>query len=108
MRRFATLSLTAIGLWVAPPNAQLPVRMLEGPDATLSRPFDRITGLYELRDGRVIVVDANEQSVLLIDFTSDRAVQLGRQGAGPGEYRFPGLDIGYPRRLPSGKRTRSQ
>ena len=65
------------------------MRVLHRPDATLSRPFERITGLHELRDGRVIVVDANEQSVLVADFTNDRVVQLGRQGSGPGEYRIP-------------------
>jgi hypothetical protein len=70
-------------------SLQVPGRVLKAPDAALSRPFERITGLHELRDGRVIVVDANEQSVLIADFTNDRVVQLGRQGSGPGEYRFP-------------------
>jgi hypothetical protein len=72
-----------------PSSLQVPVVVLHKPDATLSRPFERITGLHELRDGRVIVVDANEQSVLVADFTNDRVVQLGRQGSGPGEYRLP-------------------
>ncbi len=70
-------------------SLQVPVRVLQAPDATLSRPFERITGFHELRDGRVVVVDANEQSVLVADFTNDRVVQLGRQGSGPGEYRLP-------------------
>lgn len=70
-------------------SLQAPVVVLPKPDATLSTPFDRITGLHELRDGRVVVVDANEQSVLVADFTTDRVVQLGRQGSGPGEYRLP-------------------
>lgn len=74
---------------IAPSSLQVPVRVLQKPDASLSRPFERITGLHELLDGRVIVVDANEQSVLVADFTNDRVVQLGRQGSGLGEYRFP-------------------
>lgn len=85
-----TLALSAWGLCgSALASAQVPVRSLLEPDARLSRPFDRVTGLRELRDGRVVVVDANEQSVLVVDFTKSTAVQIGRMGSGPGEYRFP-------------------
>lgn len=89
-RSFIVLSCAVFALFVtANSRLQVPVRILQEPDAILSRPFERITGLHELRDGRVIVVDANEQSVLVADFTNDRVVQLGRQGSGPGEYRLP-------------------
>ena len=69
-------------------NAQVPVRSLQTPERLL-RPFGRITGLHEWPDGRVAVIDANEQSVRIVDFSNDTAVQIGRNGAGPGEYRFP-------------------
>ena len=89
--------LTDLRLWVVaacgllgatPANAQVPVRPLGAPDAKLSRPLNRVTGLHELRDGRVVLLDANDQTVLLVDFAGDTAVQLGRNGSGPGEYRF--------------------
>jgi len=85
-----TLTLATWGLWSSPlANAQVPVRSLREAESRLARPFDRITGLHELRDARVIVVDANEQSVLLVDFARNSSVQLGRNGSGPGEYKFP-------------------
>lgn len=94
MGRFTKVAL-AIGLTLGGlggpslVSAQVKARSLLEPAAKLSRPFNRITGLHELSDGRVVVVDANDESVLLVDFASDGAVQLGRKGSGPGEYRFP-------------------
>src|SRR5688572_26567965 len=85
------LALAACGFGSAPlfANAQIPITSLREPDARLFRPFERITGLHELSDGRVVVVDANEQSVLLVDFSRSSVVPLGRNGSGPGEYTFP-------------------
>jgi hypothetical protein len=37
----------------------------------------------------VVVVDANAQAVYLADFDRDKVNQIGRKGAGPGEYLFP-------------------
>ena len=84
-------ALAACGLGSSPllANAQIQITSLPEPEARLSRPFERITGLHELPDGRVVVVDANEQSVLLVDFARNSVVQLGRNGSGPGEYTFP-------------------
>lgn len=42
-----------------------------------------------LPDGRLLVVDAGARSLLLVDSTGRSATQLGRVGAGPGEYRSP-------------------
>ncbi|MBX3147745.1 MAG: hypothetical protein KF785_13345 [Gemmatimonadales bacterium] len=68
---------------------QVVARSLGTPDATVSRPFDRLRGVHELRDGRVVVVDANEQGVMVVDLARDRVVPLGRIGSGPREYRYP-------------------
>lgn len=86
-----TFALAACGLGSSPllANAQVPITSLPEAEARLSRPFERITGLHELPDGRVVVVDANEQSVLLVDFARNSVLQLGRNGSGPSEYRFP-------------------
>jgi hypothetical protein len=45
--------------------------------------------VHELRDGRVVVLDASEQRVLVVDFAKSTALQIGRIGSGPGEYRLP-------------------
>lgn len=70
-------------------GAQVQVTSLSGPERSISQPFDRIRGLHELRNGRVVVLDANAQSVLLVDFLADRTTPIGRIGSGPREYRFP-------------------
>ena len=90
-------------------KGQAPVRVLHAPEM-LSKSFDRISGVHELGDGRVVVVDADEQGVWIADFLADTAVRIGRGGSGPGEYRFPvrllslggdsvGVDDGGNRRI---------
>ena len=68
---------------------QTTTETLLSPQRRISAPFERVTALRELRDGNVLVVDANAQSVFLADFEKDAVKQLGRNGAGPGEYFFP-------------------
>lgn len=58
-------------------------------DARSSHPFNRITAIHELPDGRVVVVDVNDEQVLLVDFSRSTVAPLGRKGSGPGEYRVP-------------------
>ena len=69
--------------------ATVPVRTLSTPEAELQHPFTRISGLHELSDGRVIVVDAGEKLVALVNLTSRTVTRIGREGAGPGEYSAP-------------------
>jgi len=70
-------------------GAQVQVTSLPKAERSISHPFDRIRGLHELRDGRIVVLDANAQSVLLVDFAADAVTQIGRIGSGPREYRLP-------------------
>ena len=49
--------------------------------------FSRIGGLRELPDGRVLVIDAREKQLLVVDFAKGTSRKLGREGSGPGEYR---------------------
>jgi hypothetical protein len=72
-----------------------PLRILGAPDRRLSVEFTRITGFYELRDGRVLVSDRGEELVVVADFATGRATPIGRKGSGPGEYRLPSRIIAW-------------
>ena len=64
-------------------------RTLSGQPFEFSQQFSEIGSIRELRDGRVIVVDARELKVQLLDPRSGTATTIGRTGDGPGEYRWP-------------------
>ena len=49
--------------------------------------FNRLTAIRELADGSLLVVDEGDQRVVRAAIGSARAKQIGRTGAGPGEYR---------------------
>ena len=77
-------------LTIAPflPQGSAP-RHLGAPAATFDQEFTGIEGLRELRDGRVIVLDAQDKAIHVIDLKSGAGTQIGRDGDGPGEYRLP-------------------
>lgn len=60
------------------------VRTLATPEAELPHQFTGISGLHELSDGRVIVVDAGEKLVALVNLTRRTVTRIGREGAGAG------------------------
>lgn len=68
--------------------AQQP-RALPAPDVTFEEPFSAVSGLRELSDGRVIVADARDKVLQLIDFKAGSATKIGREGSGPGEFGLP-------------------
>lgn len=51
--------------------------------------FSSIDGVRELPDGRLLVVDARERGVRIVDFRAGTVAPVGRDGSGPGEYRAP-------------------
>jgi hypothetical protein len=51
--------------------------------------FSSVAGTRDVSDGRVLVVDELEFSVHVLDFGRGTIQQLGRTGAGPGEYGWP-------------------
>jgi len=53
----------------------------------LQKTFSVIASVRELADGRVLVSDEKEAVLALADFRTQTVRQIGRQGAGPGEYR---------------------
>jgi hypothetical protein len=55
-----------------------------------------ISGVRELDDGRVIVVDRNEFTVFLYSQALREQVVVGREGEGPGEYKAPSGLIALP------------
>jgi hypothetical protein len=69
--------------------AQVATRPIGKVDVEYPEPFTAISGLRELRDGRVIVSDSRDKSLQLIDFERGTATPVGRAGAGPGEWGFP-------------------
>jgi hypothetical protein len=85
-----------LGLFIAPLTvaAQRPI-VLSKPEAEFGEPFSVITGVRELRDGRVIVADGREKRVHLIDFKAG-STRIGREGAGPGEIGQPMAIVALP------------
>ena len=65
-------------------------------EAQLPDPYDNVTAVRELSDGRVIVADRLAKTVTLADFRSGSATAIGREGQGPGEYAFPAGLVALP------------
>jgi hypothetical protein len=84
---FITAGMLAVA---APAYAQnVPTRTLTKPEVEYSEPFTQISGIRELRDGRVITVDPRDKTVQVVDLRAGKATKLGREGSGPGEYGMP-------------------
>ncbi|HEY5545999.1 MAG TPA: hypothetical protein VIK50_08070 [Gemmatimonadaceae bacterium] len=90
MRAFLP-STIALTLAFAPKaQSQQPVtRTLSRPQFEFPQQFSEVGAIRELRDGRVIVVDARELAVKILDPRLRMATTIGRTGDGPGEYRWP-------------------
>lgn len=86
--RGAAVALLVSSAHAGPVHAQnVPVL---APRASLdSAPFTRIRGLQELRDGRVLVADQTENALWIVDLARGTREKIGREGAGPNEYRSP-------------------
>ncbi len=75
---------------------QVPETRLTKPDARFSRELSSLSGLLELPDGRVLVTDGIDETLLRIDLRTMKADTISRAGAGPGEYKGPDLLYGLP------------
>ena len=90
-------SLIALfGLPVPAAAQQVPETRLTKPDARFPRELSSVTGLLELPDGRVLVSDGIDETLLRIDLRTMKADTISRSGAGPGEYKGPDLLYGLP------------
>ena len=67
----------------------VPTRLLTTPEAEFATPFTKIGSLRELSDGRVIIIDAQERLIQLVDFKARTIERVGRHRRGPGEYHWP-------------------
>jgi hypothetical protein len=94
------LPLAAAALVVAavPLRAQsVAVRTLATkPVASLEEPFSSISAIRELRDGRLLVTDAREKALRIVDFAKGTVEEVGREGRGPGEYASAGRLLAIP------------
>ncbi len=64
------------------------------PSAAYAQAFGLVNTVRELGDGRVVVADPLGGEVVILDAALRQARPVGREGAGPGEYRQP--DAVYP------------
>ena len=88
LERLVLASLLVTG--AAPAIAQLPpLRDLPKPTRELDDPFTVVLGARELRGGQLLVADGADVTIAIVDFAKGTKVNLGRQGAGPGEYQLP-------------------
>ena len=95
MTRSIRLVLTCLSLFPSILVAQKPL-VLSKAEAEYAEPFTQITGLRELKDGRVLIADARDKTLQLIDLQSGSATKVGREGQGPGEYSLPLRVIALP------------
>jgi hypothetical protein len=67
----------------------IPTVVLTQAEVEFPESFADITGIRELKDGRLIVAYINEETVELVDLATGQATRIGRTGSGPGEYKLP-------------------
>lgn len=60
------------------------------PERTLPHEFTQVRGFRELPDGRALISDRLDETLVVADFTTGTVKVIGRTGAGPAEYRMPG------------------
>ena len=90
MRRTGSLcSLLLLAAVTPAVSQQVPVQQLSTPEVEFPDPFDHVTAVRELHDGRLIVADVFARTVSLVDLTSGQASAIGREGQGPNEFGFP-------------------
>ena len=86
-REFAVGAALTLAAFTIPQSPT--VRKLGPPSAAYDKPFTGIEGVRELKDGRLVVLDAHEKAIHVIDPRTHKAEKIGREGDGPGEYRLP-------------------
>jgi hypothetical protein len=92
MTTFRTLriALVATSLTADRVAASQTTIKLDRPTATLSEVFSVVNDVVELAPDRVLVADEKERRLTLVELAGGRARDIGRLGAGPGEFRSIG------------------
>jgi hypothetical protein len=88
--------VASLFIYPATLHAQSKYDLTGKPDATINESFTYVAGVRELPGNRAIVTDQSERTVFEVDFSSGRRRQIGRQGDGPAEYRFPMAPFSAP------------
>jgi hypothetical protein len=81
--------VAALTLFSAIPSQGTAPRKLGAPTAKLDQEFTGIEGVWEMKDGRVVVLDAQDKAIHLLDMKTGTGTKIGRDGDGPGEFRLP-------------------
>ena len=89
LSRQFVLSAALVAIAFTPIVSQTSVNLTGKPQATLDNPFTSITALRELPGGKAVVVDVQDKTIFLADFTKNRVDSVSRHGGGPGEYQMP-------------------
>jgi hypothetical protein len=89
-------AITVAVLLAGPSPQQIPLRRIGAPEVELREPFTAVSSIRELSDGRMLVADARDKVLWLVDFASGTGVKVGREGAGPGEYGMPQSLLALP------------
>lgn len=89
VRRAARCSFLLVLSASATIEAQTPPQIAVKLDVEHPAQWTSIVGVRELKDGRLVVLDARDQALKLVDMKSPRPTMIGRKGSGPGEYQLP-------------------
>lgn len=89
MIRTRVACIAALTLLANAPSDAAAQRKLGAPTVTLEQEFTGIDGVRELKDGRVVILDARERSIFVMNLTTKASKKIGREGDGPGEFRLP-------------------
>lgn len=73
------------GGWLVEPEPFFSVGTINGPEGSF---LDDVTGAHRLQDGRVLVINAGTQEIRIYDDTGSLVKTIGRNGEGPGEFRY--------------------
>jgi hypothetical protein len=81
------MTVAALSIVVSAAPAQ-PVTRLTTPSVEFSPELTTITGVQELSDGRLVLLDRKEKKLLVIS-AAGQVTSLAREGSGPGEFLRP-------------------
>jgi len=88
-------TFAVLGIASATASAQQAATLAK-PAAETKDPFTSITAIRELPNGKVLIADAQDKIVQLVDFAAGSVSKVGREGNGPGEYSLPLALAGLP------------
>jgi hypothetical protein len=74
----------------------MPALSVDRPAWVAAEPFSSVSAVRELPNGGVLVADFTDRGVFLVTSAGQGRRQVGREGAGPNEYRTPSRLIPLP------------